>query len=381
MKKKKKTIIDSNIFKMAVENAFNHIIITDSEGIIIYANKAVQKITHYSPTEVIGKTPAVWGKQMPIEFYKKLWKTIKTNKKPFSGEVTNRRKNGEKYIAKSVISPIIKHNKIIGYIGTEEDITKQKQIDKMKSDFISIASHELRTPLAAIKGLTSMIFDGDFGKITKNLIPPLKDVQLATNRLIELVNNLLNVSRIEAGRMKFTLTDFNLQILIKEVVDLLEPISKQRKTLIGTEGKINYQVYADKEKVREIFNNLIGNSLKFVDSGKITISVKKTISKKDLIVVYVKDTGIGISSDDQHKLFNKFEQISSQQYGRPQGTGLGLYISKLIAKKMSGDLWLEHSELKKGSVFAFSLPLSGTLRSIKSKLQVKSESDQHPDQK
>lgn len=381
MRKNKKIIVDNSFFKMAVENAFNHIIITDPEGTIVYANQAVKKITHYDPKEVIGKTPAVWGNQMPIEFYKKLWKTIKIDKKPFAGEVTNRKKNGEKYIARSVISPILKHGKIIGYIGTEEDITKQKQIDKMKSDFISIASHEFRTPLAAINGFISMIFDGDYGKITNNLIPPLKDVQTATKRLIELVNNLLNVSRIEAGRMKFTLTDFNLDKLIKETINLLKPISKQRNISIKTEGKTDFNVYADKEKVMEIFDNLIGNALKFVDRGKITISVKKAVIKKGLVFVYVKDTGIGINPDDQHKLFNKFEQISSQQNGRPQGSGLGLYISRLIAKKMSGDLWLENSEINKGSTFAFSLPLSGTMNAIQSKLKVKSEADQHPDQK
>ncbi|MFA6081022.1 MAG: ATP-binding protein [Patescibacteria group bacterium] len=381
MKENKKVIIDSSIFKMAVDNAFNHIIITDAEGKIIYANKAVKKITHYDPKEILGKTPAVWGNQMPVEFYKKLWKTIKIKKKPFTGEVTNRRKNDGQYIAHAVISPILKHGKLVGFVGTEEDITKQKQIDKMKSDFISIASHELRTPLTAIKGFISMIFDGDYGKLNENIAVPLKDIQLAANRLIELVNNLLNVSRIEAGRMKFTLTDFDISPLVKEITELFQPISKQRNIQILSEGKTKYQVFADKEKVREIFNNLIGNALKFVDHGKITISMKKINSQKDLIFIYVKDTGIGIDPSDQHKLFNKFEQVSSQQFGRPQGSGLGLYISKLIAKKMSGDLWLENSEVKKGSTFAFSIPLSGTMRSIKSKLQIKSEADQHPDQK
>ena len=380
-KKIRKIIIDDSMFKMAVENAFNHIIITDPEGKIIYANKAVKKITNYKPEEIIGKTAAVWGNQMPKEFYKKLWRKIKIEKRPFSGEIINRRKNDGQYIAKTVISPILRHNKLIGYIGTEDDITKQKQIDKMKSDFISIASHELRTPLTAIKGFISMILDGDFGQINNNLASPLKDIEQAADKLIGLVNNLLNVSRIEDGRMKFILTDFDLGQLTKEIIKLLEPISKQRKILIKIEGRIDYRVFADKEKVREIFNNLIGNALKFANHGKITISMKKIKTDKDLVFIYIKDTGIGIAPDDQQKLFNKFQQVSTQQYGKPQGSGLGLYISKLIAKKMSGDLWLERSEVNKGSTFGFSLPLSGTLRSIKLKLQIKSEADQHSDQK
>lgn len=377
----KKDILSKEIFKLAVENAFNHIIITDVDGNILYANKAVQRITHFNPKKIIGKNPKLWGRQMSKDFYKKLWNTIKVKKKPFAGEIINRRNHDGQYVAKAIISPILKNNRLIGFIGTEDDITREKEIDKMKSEFISIASHELRTPLTAIKGFLSMIFENDYGEINKGLKEPLKDIKNATERLIELVNNLLNISRIEAGRMKFTIVDFNLKDLIKEILDLLLPIAKSKKIKIVSQLKVNYKVAADIEKVREVMNNLIGNSLKFIDQGGITVYAERSRENKELLNIYVKDTGIGIAPEDQRLLFNKFQQISSTQRGRPQGSGLGLYISKSICRKMGGDLWLEESAVGKGSIFAFSLPISGTITSIKSKLAIKKEAEAHPDQK
>jgi PAS domain S-box-containing protein len=143
---------DLEKFKLAVDNASDHIVITDPDGVILYANRAVEKITGYSHSEVIGNKPSLWGKQMPEEFYNNLWKTIKEEKTNFIGELNNRRKNGEIYVAEASISPILNsNNKVIFFVGIERDITLLKEISDAKTEFVSVASHQLRTPLTGIK--------------------------------------------------------------------------------------------------------------------------------------------------------------------------------------------------------------------------------------
>ncbi|MEI6494844.1 MAG: PAS domain S-box protein, partial [bacterium] len=150
--------VSPDLFQRAVDNAFDHMIITDVDGTIIYANKAVEKITGYSLKEIIGAKPSLWGREMSVEFYQDLWRIIKVQKKSFVGEITNCRKSGERYIAELHIAPVLDdEGKVIMFIGIERDITKQKRIDQMKTDFVSFVSHELRTPLTVISFSTEML--------------------------------------------------------------------------------------------------------------------------------------------------------------------------------------------------------------------------------
>lgn len=230
-----------------------------------------------------------------------------------------------------------------------------KDLDRMKDDFISIASHELRTPMTAIKGFVSMILDGDYGPVSTSLKEPLKDIGISTQRLIDLVNDLLNVSRIQAGRLKHELSEFSMNETVKEVVSSLQPIAKSKNLKLFTDKIPGNLVQGDVNHVRQILNNLIGNSLKFTTKGSIKVS--GTVDK-EMIKICVADTGIGISVNDQQKLFGKFAQLN-QNLGNT-GTGLGLYISKEIIRKLGGDVWLEESSVNKGSTFCFTLPLANT---------------------
>ena len=257
------------------------------------------------------------------------------------------------YSAGSIITA---NQEITGVIIALRDITKERELDKMKDEFVSVASHELRTPMTAIKGLISMIFEGDYGPLNPDLKDPLNDIAISTERLIQLVNDMLDVSRIEAGRLKFILGDYPIASLVEEITSLMMPLAKEKGIVI----EVNLppeKVFTDPNKIKQILNNLIGNSLKFTDKGKILVSCKLV---GELLNVSVDDTGAGISKEDQRKLFNKFSQISSIQTGKPKGTGLGLYISREFARKMGGDLWIERSEPQMGSTFTFSLPLTGT---------------------
>ena len=235
---------------------------------------------------------------------------------------------------------------------------KLKELDKLKDDFVSVASHELRTPMTAIKGFISMIQEGDYGQVNEKVEKVLADVAISTDGLISLVNDMLNISRIEAGRLKFTLAEFKLADVAGQITSNLAPIAKDKKITLTAPNLGTAVVYADEQKTREIINNLLGNALKFTNQGgQITLSTKLA---GDLIWLSVADTGMGIGPKDQKKLFGKFQQISAQKSGRPPGTGLGLYISRELARRMGGDVWLVESTLGRGSTFAFSLPRAKT---------------------
>ncbi|KKP59869.1 MAG: Sensory transduction histidine kinase [Candidatus Gottesmanbacteria bacterium GW2011_GWA1_34_13] len=202
----------------------------------------------------------------------------------------------------------------------QEANIKLQELDKLKDEFVSLASHELRTPMTAIKGSLSTILDGYTGQINASTKEFLTAAFNENDRLIRLVNNLLNISRIEAGRITFTITKIDLDKLIKEV--------------------------------KEILINLIGNALKFTHQGGVTVSV---FEKDNMITTAVSDTGHGIAKEDQDLLFKKFSQVKGSYAKQSGGTGLGLYISKKMIEGMKGNIWLE-SEVGKGSTFYFSLP-------------------------
>lgn len=369
---------DLEKFKLAVDNVADNIVISDAEGIVIYANKAIEKTTGYKPEEAIGKkSGSLWKSPMPSEYYKKLWDTIKLHKKNFISEIQNKRKNGEIYSAIISISPILnKKGEVEFYVAVERDITKERAIDKAKTEFVAVASHALRTPLTAIRGLVSMILDKEYGAINKDLLQPLEDIETSSERLIHLVNDLLNISRIQAGRMKFVISDFSVSTIIKDVVHFLQPISNQKGIKLITTELDDVDIQGDSEKIKEILNDLIGNSLKFTDKGRIIISTKIV---DDVVEVRVSDTGIGIKKEDQNKLFGLFQQIESG-VGRPIGTGFGLHVSRELILKMGGELWIEKSEVGKGSVFVFSIPRSNSALAKKVKREIKKEAKEHPDQ-
>lgn len=241
-----------------------------------------------------------------------------------------------------------------GAVIVFRDISREKQLDHMKDEFVSVASHELRTPMTAIRGLVSMIFEGDYGPINKELEEPLQDIGTSTERLINLVNDMLDVSRIEAGRMKFNYSKFSIKELLEKESMMLKPLARQKNLILELTEINEGQVWGDKDKIIQVFTNLVGNSFKFTDQGGIYVKSK---IENGFYFVSVSDTGIGISLENQEKLFGKFQQISTEQVGRPAGTGLGLYISREIIRKMKGDLWIESSVIGKGSVFCFKLPL------------------------
>lgn len=230
-----------------------------------------------------------------------------------------------------------------------------QEADKMKDEFVSLASHELRTPMAAIKGSLSTILEGYAGTITPETREFLTAAYNENDRLIRLVNNLLNTSRIEAGKFSFTFARTDLSELITEVVRNMQMAAKEKLLYLVYEPfGILPAVQADVDKMKEVIINLIGNGLKFTSTGGITI---KSSVDGDFIKTQITDTGTGISREDYEILFKKYSQVKQKFVKSLGGTGLGLYICKKIIEGHGGKIWLE-SEVGKGTNFYFTLPIA-----------------------
>ena len=349
---------DLRKFKQAVEGVSDHVIITNPEGTIIYANNAASKITGYSIGEMVGAKPSLWGKQMPADFYKNMWKTIKTDKKPFYGELSNRRKNGEIYEAEINISPIVsERGELVYFVGIERDITKLKIIDKMKSEFLSLASHQLRTPLSAVKWFGQMLLAGDAGKLSRLQREYVSKINLSNEREIQLVNSLLNISRIESGRIMVIPKPTIIKDLVDSVVTDAGVSQGDRVRNIEVRVAKNIsEMNVDPELVRHVFMNLLVNAMRYTEkNGKIEVEVK---TKGKFLFCSVRDNGIGIPEQEKGRIFERFFRATNAMKRETEGSGLGLYLAKTIVESSEGKIWFESKE-GKGTSFFFTLPLSG----------------------
>ncbi len=228
-------------------------------------------------------------------------------------------------------------------------------LDKMKDEFVSIASHELRTPMTAINGYVWMLLAGKGGDLSEKQRYYLERVSQSSQRLINLVNDMLSVSRIESGKVQIAISDFDIVDMVKSVYEELQIKSDEKKLDFSfTSAAPSIKVSGDPDKTREVITNLLGNALKFTDKGSIITTIEEHDQQ---IRIGVADTGRGVASEDMPKLFKKFGRLDSSlsTVAATTGTGLGLYICKKYVEAMKGTFDVK-SELGRGSTFAFSLP-------------------------
>jgi len=227
---------------------------------------------------------------------------------------------------------------------------------KLKDEFVFIAAHELRTPVTAIKGYLSMILDNSFGNVPEKMKEPLKITDEANQRLVQLVQDLLEVARSDAGRMQIKLLPLAIGEQIQTVIKELKSLSDQKNIIVNYKSELSdKRVLADDYKLKEILVNLIGNAIKYtLESGGIEISHE---IKNGALITHIKDHGMGISKENLAKLFKKFYRVESEQTAKIEGTGLGLFICKQIVERMNGQITVE-SEAGQGSTFSFSLKLA-----------------------
>ncbi|CAK0749758.1 two-component system, sensor histidine kinase and response regulator [Gammaproteobacteria bacterium] len=370
---------------LAVEQSPESIVITDLDARIEYVNEAFVRSTGYTRAEVIGQNPRILKSgKTPLETFTSLWWTL-TNGQPWKGEIYNQRKDGSEFVEFAIIIPIRQPDgRITHYVAVKEDITEKKRLadeldrhrhhledlvesrtlalaealeraeaaNQAKSIFLANMSHEIRTPMNAILGLTHLLQQ-------ENPRPEqserLNKIAAAAQHLLSIINNILDLSKIEAGRLELDETDFTLASILDYVYSLIADAAKSKGLNLMVEVDKPYlRLWGDPTRLRQALLNYAGNAIKFTGQGSITLSARllKEENNQFLILFGVRDTGIGISAGKLSKLFEAFEQGDASTTRKYGGTGLGLTITRHLANLMGGETGVE-STPDQGSFFWF----------------------------
>lgn len=344
------------------------VVITNPNGNIEYANPKFSEVTGYSFQEVKRKNPRILNSGYHSkEFFTNLWNTILSGK-TWHGEFKNKKKNGELYWENALISPIIDSDgKITHFVAVKEDITDKKkmieelieakekaeEMNRIKSNFFANMSHELRTPMVGILGFSEVLMNEL--KDNTNYFRMISSINTSGQRLLETLNLILNLSKLEASKVEVELKTQNIVPILKESFESFESAA--------TNKKINYsfipeypEILCDIDQLlfASIFNNLLNNAIKFTDAGSIKLNIS---IDSDYANISVTDTGVGISEAKQNLIWEEFRQ-ASEGYNRGfEGTGLGLTIAKRYTDLMKGSISVK-SLFGKGTTFKVSFPLS-----------------------
>lgn len=237
---------------------------------------------------------------------------------------------------------------------------KLKELDKQKTEFVSLASHQLRSPLTAIKGYSSMILEGDYGKLTVKVKDAISRIFESSQKLVLVIEDFLNITRIELGRIKYDVTEWSLNDLVKNVIAEQKPnIEHRGLTMSYEEDEPEYKVYADQGKISQVISNLIDNSVKYTKTGGIKVKVVgKQEGDKKTVLVTITDTGVGIDPATMPNLFKKFSRAEDASKTNIIGTGLGLFVAKQIIDAHHGKIWAESAGKGQGSTFCVELDQS-----------------------
>lgn len=503
-KELKKKTEDLQKFRQAVDTSFDHTIITDTDGRVMYANHAAEVLTGYTQEEMLGQTPALWGKQMPKEFYETFWRTIKIEKNSYAGELTNKRKDGTKYLSSLRVAPvtdeqgeirffvgverditeerksqlrIVRHaaeleqanthieeeknraesilrflksigegvfatdkdrkiifmneaaelmsgksfeeskgvvasdvfvflhkkhtgieqlkiaaralekkktiifpnrmfimrggkempvsgtcslirdekQEVIGTITVFQDITKKHELDQMKDSFLSVAAHQLRTPLGSMRWSMELLLNGDLGRIPKEAKETVQQIYENSQRMIVLVNDLLNVARMDQSKEREEKKAMNIGALLEEVVKTMHPEAEKRgvKLVLKKSKKSLPAITVPPKHFYEAIENLLSNAIKYNrKDGSVTVSLTE---ESDGLLITVADTGIGIPKDAQSKIFSKFFRAQNAVLKETEGSGLGLSVVKSYLEEAGTSIRFE-SEENVGTTFFVTLP-------------------------
>ena len=230
-----------------------------------------------------------------------------------------------------------------------------KELDQQKSEFVSLASHQLRGPLTAIKGYASMLLDGDFGELANEVKDAVDKIFQSTQDLVVLVNDYLDVSRIEQGRMQYDFSTFDMRDLVVTVVTELKPNIERAKLSIDFDYDMSgsYALNADQGKIKQVISNIIDNAIKYTPKGSIHLWLTHTTATK--ILLTISDTGVGIHPDVLPRLFEKFTRAPDASKTNIMGTGLGLYVARKMIEAHNGRIWADSAGQGKGSSFFIEL--------------------------
>lgn len=355
-KKYKKVLADKEETEAVIRSIAEGLVVIDAKGKVVMINPAAEKLLGVSRKEKIGKSilEDIKGPRM-----------LSLAKHPQGAEgeagkeieLVSQHDETKKILRASTAVIEDENGQTVGMVSVLSDVTKQRELDELKSNFVANVSHELRTPLVAIGKSISLILNKTTGQLPEAQEQLLSIADRNLKRLTFLINDLLDLSGLEAGKMQIRRANSSIEKIISETIESLEAWAKTKSIKIEKDiEKELPEISVDPDRITQVLNNLIGNSIKFTQAEGV-VTVKAKLRKENLEVeVSVRDTGKGISKENLPKVFDKFFQTGERVASDISGTGIGLSIAKEIVKLHGGNIWAESSK-GKGAEFVFTLPL------------------------
>ncbi len=359
-----------------LESIGEGILATDAEGKIIIVNAAAAKILGYESRELLGKSTFDQllfdesGNEVQTQTQPS-YRALVKRQAVYTGNTQTlyyKKKDGAMVPVSITATPVLFKGKTVGIIRVFRDISAEKEVDRAKSELISLASHQLRTPLSAINWYSEALLSGELGKITPEQKKYLQEIFQANQKMVELVYDFLNVSRMELGTFSIKLSDINIRELLASILQEIRPMVKQKQHTIQEHfsGPVE-TIRADRKIIRLILQNLITNAVKYTPAkGTISVTIKaiRKSGVKTQLFISVKDTGYGIPKDQQHKVFSKLFRADNAVKMDTEGTGLGLYLVKSFIDFCKGTIHFKSQE-NKGTIFSLTLPVETVPRARK----------------
>lgn len=362
--------IEADKTKAIVESIADGVMVFDANYKVIMVNPTAERMLDLPVPIVLGRdmrdlieeTDEAFGREATLTVLTVLSALISSRERLEAGEplTQTRFQIGERTIAASFTSVALTDEGPFNVVAVFRDITKEAEIDRMKSEFLSMAAHELRAPMTSIKGYSDMLLLGLAGEYDERQKQFLDTIKANVNRVLEMVNEFSDISRLETGALKLDAKPLHIDDLVSEVIVSLRPQIKAKEINLTVEVPPDLpEVWGDRTRIIQILTNLVTNAYKYTpEGGQIAI---RTQWVDDSVQVDIADTGIGIASQDQEKLFTRFFRADHPEVRRVAGTGLGLSITKSIVEMHGGRIWVE-SQLGEGSTFSFTLPLANYMQ-------------------
>jgi PAS domain S-box-containing protein len=344
-----------------VDSSTEAVSITKPDGSIIYVNPSWSTLNGYSVEEAIGRNSRLLkSAETKPEVFVGLWDKISSKLAYRTEDIVNKRKDGTTYLAELSIYPIIEGEETLFYVSLCQDISLRKEIDRAKTEFVSLASHQLRTPLSAIRWYSEMLLSKYVGELNDKQRQYVKEIYAGNLRMVDLVNALLNVSRLDLGTFAIDPENVNLVEICESVLSELTPqVTEKNQTVERVFVQAPATYLADPKLIRIIFQNLLSNSVKYTQpGGALAVEIA---AREGRLYIRVTDNGYGIPKAQHGHIFEKLFRADNVRQKDTEGTGLGMYIIKAIVESSGGQITFD-SEENKGTTFHVLLPLSGMIK-------------------
>ncbi len=343
---------EKNKTQAIITNFTDGLLVFDNENRLSLINPKARELLNVRDEEVINKA---FSKLILLRNFKPIIELLEKEAEEIFRKEAIIQKN---FILEISTAFIVREDEVVGKSIILHDITREKRIEEMKTEFVSIAAHQLRTPLSAIKWTMRMLLDGDVGDLSEEQIKFIERTYKSNERMIALINDLLNVTRIEEGRYLYELKPVDFVALIQGVIDSFDEEAKKRRLKLQFKkpAKGIPPLTVDPKRIELAIYNLIDNAIRYTPpGGSVTIVLK--YDKKG-VEFSIQDTGVGVPKDQQNRIFSKFFRGANVMRMETEGNGLGLFTTRNIIEAHKGSIWFK-SEENKGTVFYFIIPYKG----------------------